>query len=84
MKSGMLVPWLVPLFAACAGPARQADSTGQPQKVVVRDYDAESITGSHLKRRGGVSAMEGQTLSPAALEEWQRLRPNPKGMGNGG
>jgi len=82
----MFVISLGALLAACAGPAPQGTQAGegQPaQQAVVRDYDAESITGSHLKRRGGVSAMDGQTLSPAALEEWQRLRPNPKGPGGG-
>jgi len=47
----------------------------------VRDYDAESITGSHLRRRGSTMPPEAQTLSPAALEDWQRQRPNPKGPG---
>ncbi|MBW8905054.1 MAG: hypothetical protein JF611_05195 [Betaproteobacteria bacterium] len=80
MKRRMLVLWLVPLLAACAAPVPQGDSAAQGQQakqVVVRDYDAESITGSHLKRRAGIAAWDAQTLSPAALEDWQRGRPGP-------
>jgi|tagenome__1003787_1003787.scaffolds.fasta_scaffold19352701_1 hypothetical protein len=92
MKTGMLALWLVPLLAACAAAVPQADPApqGQPapqaqqlEPVVVHDYALDSITGSHLKRRRGISAMNGQTLTPAALEDWQRLRPNPKGAGGG-
>ena len=75
MKSGMLVLWLAPLLAACAAPLPQNGQAGsgeQAVQAVVRNYDAESITGSHLKRRGVVSAMDGQTLSREAVEDWQR------------
>jgi hypothetical protein len=76
MKRQTFAVALVALLAACAAPAPQGqEATGQQAaQVVVRDYDSESITGSHLKRRGGVSAMEGQTLSRDALEDWQRQR----------
>ena len=76
MKRQTFAVALIVLLAACAAPARQGqETTGQEaEQVVVRDYDSESITGSHLKRRGGVSGMEGQTLSRGALEDWQRQR----------
>ena len=87
MKRGMLVLGLIPLLAACAAPAPQGDAAAQgqqAQQVVVRNYDSESITGSHLKRRGGVSAMDGQTLPREALEDWQRQRTGvrPPGAAN--
>ena len=85
MKRRMLVLWLIPLLAACAAPAPQADPAPQSQQaqqsqpeplpqVVVHDYALDSITGSHLKRRRGDSAMNGQTVS---REDWQRARPGP-------
>lgn len=84
MKRGMFVFGLVPFLAACAAPAPQggqAAPSEQPAQTVVRDYDAESITGSHLRRRGSTMPPDTQTLSPAALEEWQRQRTGPKGPG---
>jgi len=77
---------LLSLLAACAAQAPQSGQAASGQEVtqvVVRNYDAESITGSHLKRRTGISAMDGQTLSPAALEDWQRMRTGPKPGGGG-
>ena len=83
MKKGMLVLWLLPLLAACAAPVPQADPPAQEQQaqqaplvqqIVVHDYALDSITGSHLKRRRGDSAMNGQTVS---REDWQRARPGP-------
>ena len=77
MRTSICTLCLLPLLAACAAPApqgAQAASGEQAKAAVVRNYDAESITGSHLKRRGGVSAMDGQTLSREALEDWQRQR----------
>jgi len=69
------------LLAACAAPAPQGQAAGQQAgQIVVRDYDSEAITGSHLKRRRGVAAMDGQTLSPSALGEWQQMRPNPTSL----
>jgi len=67
MKRGLLVLWLVPLFAACAAPVPQADlavqgqeaaQAQQPQQlqqIVVHDYALDSITGSH-------SSVAAQTL----------------------
>jgi hypothetical protein len=83
MKRAMFVLWVVPSLAACAAPGPQGEPAAQMQQVVVRDYDAESITGSHLKRRPGIAAWDAQTLSPAALEDWQRGRPGPKPGGGG-
>ena len=77
MRRSKFTLCLLSLLAACAAPApqgNQAASAEQASPVVVRNYDAESITGSHLKRRGGVSAMDGQTLPREALEDWQRQR----------
>jgi len=88
MRSGMFVLWLIPLLTACAaaepepdrvaqGQQAQQAQQGQPpqqvQQIVVHDYALDSITGSHLKRRRGESAMNGQTVS---REDWQR-RPGP-------
>jgi hypothetical protein len=78
MKRTTFTLCLVPLLAACAAPAPQGEQADQQAaQTVVRDYDSESITGSHLKRRGGVAAMDGQTLSREAVEDWQRGRPGP-------
>ena len=76
MRRSKFTPCLLSLLAACAAPAPQGDqaASGQPATQTVRNYDDEAITGSHLKRRGGVSAMDGQTLSRDALDEWQRQR----------
>jgi hypothetical protein len=77
---------LLSLLAGCAAPTPQGEQAASGQQVTqtVRNYDDESITGSHLKRRGGVSAMEGQTLSRDALEDWQRQRTGvrPPGAAN--
>ena len=83
MKRRVLALCLVAVLTACAAPAPQGDAAqGQhAQAVVVRDYDSESITGSHLKRRGGVSAMDGQTLSRQALDDWQRQQTGIKPPG---
>jgi hypothetical protein len=85
MKRPVCVLSLGALLAACAANAPpQAEHPATRQQAVqtvVRDYDAESITGSHLRRRGSTMPAEAQTLSPAALEDWQRQRPNPKGPG---
>jgi hypothetical protein len=75
---------LVALLPACAAPAQQGSEAGQgqqAQQTAVRDYDGESITGSHLKRRGSTVPTDAQTLSPAALEDWQRQRTGPTGPG---
>jgi len=79
MKRQVLALGLVALLAACAAPAPQGEAAQgqQAQQAVVRNYDAESITGSHLKRRPGIAAWDAQTLPPAALEDWQRGRPGP-------
>lgn len=75
---------LLALLAACAAPAPQGEAAQgqQAAQAVVRDYDGESITGSHLKRRGGVAAMDGQTLSREAVEDWQRQRTGIKAPGS--
>jgi len=74
---------LLALLAACAAPAQQGEAAAgqQAAQTVARDYDSESITGSHLKRRGGVAAMDGQTLSRDAVEDWQRQRTGVKPPG---
>ena len=82
MKRRLCVLSLGALLAACAADAPQGEPAAASRvQTVVRDYDAESITGSHLRRRGSTMPPEAQTLSPAALEDWQRQRPNPKGAG---
>lgn len=81
MRRTIFTLCLLPLLAACAAPAPQAGQQAAAQ-TVVRDYDSESITGSHLKRRGGVAAMDGQTLSREAVEDWQRQRTGIKAPGS--
>jgi uncharacterized lipoprotein YbaY len=81
MNANRLALFLIPSLAACATPAPQAEPApaGQP---VVRDYDEEAITGSHLKRRSSTLPPDARTLAPAALEDWQRQRTGPKGPGS--
>jgi hypothetical protein len=81
MRRTIFTLCLLPLLTACAAPAPQAGQQAAAQ-TVVRDYDSESITGSHLKRRGGVAAMDGQTLSREAVEDWQRQRTGIKAPGS--
>jgi hypothetical protein len=84
MNANRLALFLIPSLAACATPAPQAEPApaGQPAPQVVRDYDEEAITGSHLKRRSSTLPPDARTLAPAALEDWQRQRTGPKGPGS--
>jgi len=85
MRRTMFTLSLLPLLAACAAQAPQGGegaSAQQAAPTVVRNYDDEAITGSHLRRRGGVSGMDGQTLSREALEDWQRQRTGIKAPGS--
>ena len=52
MKRPVCVLSLGALLAACAADAPQGESAAVSRvQTVVRDYDAESITGSHLREK---------------------------------
>jgi hypothetical protein len=69
--------WLVVIFVSSLGAC--AANPGPAGRYDDNDY----VTGSNLPRRGGTMPTEAQGVSKDTLDDWQRVRPAPRGPGGG-